>query len=204
MLCKAVALQWGLFSAGLDTASKGADMGCGCAEGIKQGVDRMRGIWGRFYFQPHFPRTNPAEIAEDATERLGMAPMGVATQFDARPMFRTYTFHRERYPFPDQKPTWYTPVANGAHDLNDRMAVRNSGNMVRPYSAGIQRGESQALWGVQRRVYQVVRALPQQERAGAVDARTALALKQGPALQFPRWFTGAIDEDALVERARML
>jgi len=129
----------------------------------------------------------------------------VSTEFDARPLFRTYTFHREYYPFPDQPPTWYTPIVNMAHTLNDRFTQRGDrGTMVRPYSAGIQRGESQALWGVQRRVYQVVRACPQQERAGAVNARTALAHKQGAALQFPRWFTGAIDEDALVNRARRL
>lgn len=164
----------------------------------------MRGIWGRFWFQPHFPRTDPAGISPDATERLGMAPMGMATQFDARPYFHIWNFHRDRYPFADQRPTWYMPVVNAAHNLRDRFVSSNSSTMVRPYSAGIQRGESQALWGVQRRVYQIVKACPQQERAGAVNARTALAHRHGPALQFPRWFTGAIDEDALVDRARRL
>lgn len=176
---------------------------CGCADRIKQGVDRMRGIWGRSWFQPHFPRTDPAGINPMASEALGMAPMGVTTQFDARPYFHTWNFKRAYYPFADQSPSWYPVTPNGAHSLNDRFNQIPT-RMVRPYSAGIQRGESQALWGVQRRVYQQVRALPQQERAGAVNARTALALRQGPALQFPRWFTGAVDEDALVDRARAL
>ncbi len=178
-------------------------MGCGCGA-AGQIANRMAGILGRFWFSPHFPRTNPAAIDPTAQERLGMAPMGVSTEFDARPFFRTYTFHRERYPFADQKPTWYSPIPSGSQSLTDRHEKGMSRGMVRVYSSGIQRGESQALWGVQRRVYQVVRALPQQERAGAVDARTALAHKQGAALQFPRWFTGAIDEDALVARARRL
>src|SRR5437667_2647044 len=129
-------------------------MGCNCENTSGQIGNRMAGILGRFWFSPHFPRANPSAIDPTAQERLGMAPMGVSTEFDARPLFRTYTFHRERYPFPDQKPTWYTPVPSGAHNLSERNVFPRSGNMLRPRSAGIQRGESQALWGVQRRVYQ--------------------------------------------------
>jgi hypothetical protein len=185
-------------------------MGCGCGRPISGLSDLMQRIWGRPQFDPGFPRTDPTKVHREASAELGMAPMGVSLDFDMmsargerRPLWHIEEkAQHEEYPFPDMPPTWYAPVPSNAHNLNDRFAGGMAHGFVRPYSAGIKRGESQALWGVQRRKAQLVIPLPQQSRAGAVDARTALAYKHGPALDMPRWFTGAIDEDKLVERAR--
>ncbi len=190
-------------------------MGCDCkARALPVAGGIPSGIVGRHWFWNVFPRTQPNAIDAEAAGRMGMAPMGVAIPFDARPFFSVEERPQRPFPATRGRPKFYIPVPDGTHSLNERFEQIPDG-LVRPYCAGINRKPMYRSVSEHWRYLPIRTVVPlagtavgddrgtvEADRVGAQDGRTALAFKQGIALRFPRWFTGAVDEDALIARTR--